>query len=120
MASNPQFEGTPVIWTGQLTGGLVQNIGQGATNGTRVDRVTFQAITQTTAGALRLYVNGTDFYEYATTGALRGTTTAAGVYVVGECHVIQLIMVLPSGSWLQAQNINANEIWNYVGEGGNF
>lgn len=125
MASTPQFTGTPRIATVQMTAantardgtGTLYTLDTGGTNGTLVSWIMFQAITSTSAGTLRIFLNGQLFQEIATQGATPSGTSPAESHVVVFSFPQQL--VLGNGQTLQAATNNA-ETWNVLGFMGDF
>ena len=125
MASTPQFTGTPRIASVQMTAantardgsGTLYTLDTGHANGTLVSWIAFQAITTTSAGTLRIFVNGQLFQEIATQGATPSGTTPAEAHAVVFAFPQQL--VLGDGQELQVATNNA-ETWNALGFMGDF
>jgi len=127
----PIFTQTPVIGSGQVSTantnrdgtGALATILSGGTNGTRIDRITAQAIVTTAAGTLRLFIydgTNTRLWRELLTSAVTPSATVAGASVsVGGPGSASLGLILPSGYSLKAC-INNSETWNVIAEGGNF
>lgn len=131
MAANtsPIFTLVPVIGTVTIESantnrdgsGTIEAVITGGTNGTRITRITIQAIVTTTAGMIRLYIDSGDtiflWKEVAVT-AITGSAT-----VLEFVSVITLTgenaLILPSGYILMASTHNA-EAFNIIAEGGDY
>jgi hypothetical protein len=117
MAASPQYTAAPVLGAALCSAananrdgtGTLYTIVTGATDGTRIDRITAQAIVSTTAGMLRLYVT-----PPASTARLYlevpiQAVTASGTVAAWHSEIaLQGGMVLPSGYILAASIQNAN------------
>ena len=131
MAANtePIFSLTPVIGMGVIdtantnrdgTGTIVSII-TGSTDGTRITRITIQAIGTTTAGMVRLYINtSAAIYLWkevpvdAVTGSASVPEFISVISLLGENALI-----LPSGYSLEASTHNAED-FNVIAEGGDY
>lgn len=126
---NPIFPDTPKIGMGALsvantardgTGTLVDII-TGATDGTRVHRITIKASGTTTAGIVMLFIyNGTNtrlWREIAVTAATPSTTVSSFEYTLTLSGEDALI--LPSTYVLRAAPQKA-ETFNVIAEGGDY
>jgi hypothetical protein len=127
--TSPIFTLTPVIGAAVISGsninldgtGTVVSVLASGSNGTRISRITVQAVVTTTAGMVRLYVyTGSVYYlwkEIAVTAISKSATVAAftySLYLPGE-----LALILPNGYSLIAST-EKGEAFNIVAEGGNY
>jgi len=130
MATQPQFGTNPQIYkaiiaaantaltgAGPLTaiasGGVPSNPNAAASAlGTRIDRITFTAQTSTSAGMLRLFIDGVLYKTILTNAVTIGATAQPDTHVLAN-----LGLVLPPGSTLCANNYNSSETWGVVVEG---
>jgi hypothetical protein len=132
MATEPIFTSTPVIGMVQITtantardgSGTLGKIITGGINGTRITRITVQAVGNTAAGIVRLYIG-----DNAGTPNIRlwreipvPIVTASAV-VAGFNYTLDLMgeraLILPAGFTLQAAPHNA-ENFNVYAEGGDY
>ena len=127
--TSPIFPLTPVIGVGQVSAantnrdgtGTIVDVLTGATEGTRVHRITIKAIVTTTAGMIRLYIyntTNTRLWKEILVTALTVSATVAGFEYTLELTG-ELALHLPNGYKLQASTHNA-ETFNVVAEGGNY
>ena len=127
--TDPIFSLTPVIGIGAISSantnrdgtGTIVSVISGSTDGTRITRVTIQAIVTTTAGMVRLYINtGAVIYLWKEIAVTAITGSAS---VVEFTYVLSLMgenaLILPSGYSLEASTHNA-EAFNVIAEGGNY
>ena len=95
----------------------------GGTNGTRIDRITFNGISTTAAGQLRLYIydgSTTRLYKVLLTTAVTPSGTVAPASVsIGGPGSQSLGLNLSSGSTIKFAPYNS-ETWNCCVEGGNY
>ena len=126
---NPIFTLTPVIGSGVVssantnrdgTGDLVDIITGGA-NGTRITRITIQAVVTTTAGMIRLYI-----YDGSTTvlwKEIAVTAISVSASVIAFAYALEYLgdraLVLPANYVLRASTHNA-EAFRVIAEGGDF
>ncbi|MDQ3004341.1 MAG: hypothetical protein M3R47_03015 [Chloroflexota bacterium] len=127
--TNPIFPLTPVIGLGQVSAantnrdgtGTLVSILTGATNGTRVHRITVYATVTTTGGMVRLFIDGGGVIRLWREVAILAVTVSATVK--GHVEIITLsgedALHLPSGYILKASTHNAEAI-NVITEGGNY
>jgi hypothetical protein len=131
MAANtsPVFPLTPVIGHGQVsvananrdgTGTLVDVL-TGATNGTRVQRITVKATVTTTAGMVRLFLyNGSVTRLWKEIEVTAITPSATVKSFANEIELFgELALHLPANHILRAATHNA-ETFNVIAEGGNY
>jgi hypothetical protein len=126
---NPIFTLTPVIGcveistanTGRDGSGTLGTVITGSTNGTRVNRITIQAIETTTAGMIRLFINtgaAILLWKEIPVTAITGSAT-----VIEYTYTLELLgeraLNLPSGYSLDASTEVA-ESFNVIAEGGNY
>ncbi len=129
MASEPQFVAVPVIGVATVStantnrdgSGTIADILTGATNGTRISKVTIAATVTTTAGIVRLYIyNGSAYFLYRE--ILVPAITVSGS-VAGFSYVLELLgeraLILPNNWKLGASTHNA-QAFHVTAEGGNF
>ena len=127
--TEPIFSLTPVIGavvidtanTNRDGTGDLGTVITGSTNGTRITRITIQALETTTAGMVRLYIDiGATIHlwkEIPVTAITGSASVAEFVYVfelIGE-----RALVLPSGYILMASTHNAED-FNIIAEGGDY
>jgi len=124
--SAPLFSQTPRLALVQVSTantnrdgtGTVVDVITGATNGTRIDRITIAATGTTTAGMIRLYLyDGTNtrlWQEAPVTAATPSGTVSVFRYVLSS-----QALILPSGYKIRASTHNA-ETFNVFAEGGDF
>jgi len=132
ISNSPIFTQTPYLNNSQATvantnldgaTGTYVTIATGATNGTRIDRLTFTSISTTAAGQLRIYL-----YDGSTTRLWKTIATAAvtpsgtvqpATYTIGGIGASSLGLNLSSGSTLKFAPYNS-ETWNCACEGTSF
>jgi len=124
--SAPLFSQTPRLALVQISTantnrdgtGTVVDVITGATNGTRIDRITIAATGTTTAGMIRLYLyDGTNtrlWQEAPVTAAIPSGTVQVFRYVLSS-----QALILPNGYKIRASTHNA-ETFNVFAEGGDF
>ena len=127
--TEPIFSLTPVIGavvistanTNRDGTGDLGTVITGSTNGTRITRITIQALETTTAGMIRLYIDiGATIHlwkEIAVTAITGSASVAEFVYVISL--VGESALVLPSGYILLASTHNAED-FNVIAEGGDY
>jgi hypothetical protein len=103
--------------------GTLGSVATGATNGTRIDRVTISATSTTTAGMVRLFIddgaaNIRLIREIPVTAATPSGTVQAFFYEFARTDTYP-VEVLPSGYILKAGTNNA-ESFDVVAHGGDF
>ena len=129
MASEPQFVAAPVIGIGAIStantnrdgSGTIVDILTGATNGTRISKITVNATVTTTAGMVRLFIyDGSTYFLYREILVPAITVSAS---VAGFSYVLELLgeraLILPNNWKLSASTHNAHT-FHVAAEGGNF
>jgi hypothetical protein len=101
--------------------GTIVSVVTGSTNGTRITRITIQAIVTTTAGMVRLYIKNGAVVALWKEVAVTATTGSASVPEFSSVLEFtgERALILPSGVELQASTHNA-EAFNVFAEGGNY
>lgn len=126
MAATPQFADTPIIAAGQVstanTGrdgtGTMSTLVSGATNGTRIDRITVEATVTTTAGMVRFFIHdGTNTRLWREVPVVAVTPSASAAAFTAILNGLGL--VLPSTYELRASTHNAEAI-NVIVEGAEY
>lgn len=127
MATQPAYTATPKVGVGQVSAANTNRDGTGTlaaiftagASGSRIDRVTVQAVATTTAGMVRLFIHdGTNARLYAEVPVSAITpsgTTAAFRYQLP----IEGGLSLPANYSLRAATHNA-ETFNVIAQGGDF
>ena len=124
--SAPVFTQTPRLASVQVTAantnrdgtGTVVDVITGATNGTRIDRITIEATVTTTAGMVRLYIydgTNTRLWQESPVYAI----TPSGTVVTHRAVLDSLRLILPNGYKIRASTHNG-ETFNVIAEGGDF
>lgn len=129
MASEPQFVASAVIGIGAIStantnrdgSGTIVDIVTGATNGTRISKITVNATVTTTAGMVRLFIyDGSTYFLYREILVPAITVSAS---VAGFSYVLELLgeraLILPNNWKLSASTHNAHT-FHVTAEGGNF
>jgi hypothetical protein len=126
---NPIFPLTPVIGLAQVTAananrdgtGTIVAVLTGATDGTRIHRITIHAAVTTTLGTVRLFITGGGVTRLWKEIAILAVTVSASV--AGHEEILELFgesaLHLPSGYILSASTHNAEAI-NVIAEGANY
>ena len=126
MATTPQFATTPHIGLAQISTantnrdgtGAVVDVITGATNGTRIDRVTVMATGTTTQGMVRLYLSdGTNTRLWKE--VLVSAVTPSGTVAAFTSPLSSLGVDLPPSYKIRAST-NNGETFNILAEGGDF
>jgi hypothetical protein len=126
---NPIFPLTPVIGAGQVSTantnrdgtGTLASILTGATDGTRVHRITIHATVTTTAGMVRLFIDDLTnkrLWREIPISAVTVSASVAGFEYILELFG-ELALHLPNGYILKASTHNAEAI-NVIAEGANY
>ncbi|BDI27980.1 hypothetical protein CCAX7_000310 [Capsulimonas corticalis] len=126
MSTAPIFTATPVISSAQISTantnrdgtGTLADIATGATNGTRIDRITVIATGTTSAGMVRLYIyDGTNnrLWKEVPITAIAPTAAISAFASVLPAQAL----ILPNGYKLRASTHNA-ETFNVIAEGGSY
>lgn len=129
---DPIFTLIPVISSGSLSSantardgtGEIVTIITGATNGTRIGKVTVQATNTTTAGMVRLFIGNSSGSPIISLWKEIPVTALTGSGSVPEFSYILLLtgeegLILPENYTLRASTHNA-ETFNVIAEGGNY
>jgi len=125
MASAPVFAATPIIALAQVSAantnrdgtGTAPDVVTGATNGTRIDRITIEGTGTTTAGVVRLFLyDGTNTRLWKEV-LVTAITPSATVEVYSKT-LSGLGLVLPNTYKIKAATHNA-ETFNVIAEGAN-
>ncbi len=104
--------------------GTIGDVCIGGTNGTRVDRIVVEAISTTTAGMVRLYINdgGSNtrlWYEIPVSAITPSGTVQAFRAIVTTPDPLTPLLVLPASYVLRASTVNA-ESFDVIGHAGDF
>lgn len=126
---NPIFTLTPVIGCVEISTantnrdgtGTLGTVLTGAAEGTRVTKITIQALDTTTAGMVRLFIDtgATIFlWKEIPITAITGSASVAEFFYAMEL-LGERALILPNGYILKASTHNA-EAFNVIAEGGNY
>lgn len=125
----PIFPLTPVIGAGQVSAantardgtGTLATILTGASNGTRIHKITIKGTVTTTAGMVRLFID--DLTNKRLWREIPITAITGSASVAEFEYILQLFgedaLHLPNGYILKASTHNAEAI-NVIAEGGNY
>lgn len=124
--TSPIFTLTPRVTLAQVSAantnrdgtGTIVDLITGATNGTRIDRITIKAVGTTTAGMVRLYIydgTNTRLWKEEIVSAI----TPSAVLKTFQAILSDLALTIPLNHKLQASTHNA-ETFNIETEAGDF
>ena len=129
MAANtiPIFPLTPVISgctistanTNRDGSGDLGNVITGATDGTRIDRITVKARVTTTAGAVRLFVCTGEIYYFLDEVIVTAITVGASTASFAQTLYYDRGLILPYNYLIKASTHNA-ETFDVTAFGGNY
>jgi len=131
MANEPNFVATPRNAIAQVSAantardgtGTVVTVFTAGASGSRIDRITIEAVATTTAGMIRLFVNdGSNsrlWREVSVSAITPSGTVATFTTEINSSNSALPLLILPNGYSLRASTHNA-ETFNIIAEGGDF